>query len=478
MHEGDMPAAEFQRAAVRAADLVARYLEDPAVWPVTPDLEPGFLRATLPGSAPERGHPIDAILDDYERLIPPGTTHWNHPGFMGYFGITGSAPAVLGELLASALNVNAMLWRTGPAQTELEQVTLEWLLRMLGMEPGEWDGTINDTASTSTLYALAAAREMAGLDVRTRGLAGRADLPRLRIYCSAEAHSSIDKAAITLGLGTDGVTRIDTDDEFRLDPKRLRQAIAADRADGVRPLAVVATVGTTSTTSVDPVPEIADICEAEDTWLHVDAAYGGAAAVMPEKRHVVDGCERAHSMVVNPHKWLFVPMDCSALYTRRPELLRQAFAIVPAYLESGGERNLMDYGVALGRSFRSLKLWFVLRYFGSLGIAERLREHVRLAREFAAWVDADERFERLAPAELSVVCFRFRPPDATESETEARNREVLERVNAGGEVFLSHTRLKGTYALRIAIGNIRTSERHVRRAWELLKQASGVRHPA
>lgn len=477
MHEGDMPASEFRAAAGRAIELVASYLEETERWPVLARVRPGDLAAELPERAPELGEPFDVILDDYERLIPPATTHWNHPGFMAYFGITGSGPGIIGELLAAALNVNAMLWRTGPAQTELEEVTLGWLLDLLGLEPGRWDGTINDTASTSTLYALAAAREMAGLDIRARGMAGRADLPALRVYCSEEAHSSVDKAAITLGLGTDGVRRVATDDGLRLDPTALRRAVREDREAGHRPLAVIATVGTTSTTAVDPVPAIADVCDEEGMWLHVDAAYGGAAAVMPELRHVLDGCERAHSLVVNPHKWLFVPIDCSALYTSRPDLMRQAFSLVPVYLESGGERNLMDYGVALGRRFRALKLWFVLRYFGGQGIADRLREHVRLARHLADRIQADAAFELLAPVGFSVVVFRHRAPDLAEPELERRNRAILERVNASGEVFLSHTRVRGVYALRVAIGNLRTRERHVDRAWELVRTAAAGMGP-
>ncbi len=467
----------FRRFGADVIERIATYLEHPERWPVLPALEPGDVRARLPAEAPRRGEPMQAILDDFDRLILPNTTHWNHPGFFAYFSITGSAPGILAEALSAALNVNAMLWRTGPAETELEQVTLDWLRRLIGLPDG-FAGEIADTASSSTLWALAAARELAPeLRIREEGLAGRPELPRLRVYCSEEAHSSVDKAVITLGLGLSGVRRIATDDDYRMDVAALERAIAEDRATGIRPLAVVATVGTTSTTSVDPVGPIADLCEREGIWLHVDAAYAGAATLVPGMEGVLEGCGRAHSVVMNPHKWLFVPIDCSALFTRRLDLFRRAFSLVPEYLTTTtGEEalNLMDYGVALGRRFRALKLWFVLRWFGAEGIGARLAEHIRLARLFAGWVDASPRFERLAPTPFSVVVFRSHPPGCDdEAELEILNAGLLERVNATGEVFLSHTRAKGRYALRLAVGNLRTREHHVRRAWELLDSLPG-----
>jgi aromatic-L-amino-acid/L-tryptophan decarboxylase len=470
-----MDAATFRRFGYQVIDRIAEYLQRPERWPVLPALEPGALRAALPATPPTEGEPFDAILADYDRLILPATTHWNHPGFFAYFSVSASGPGILGEALAAALNVNAMLWRTGPAQTELEEVSLDWLRQLLGL-PAGFDGTINDTASSSTLYALAAAREAdASLRVREEGLAGRADMPPLRIYCSEDAHSSVDKAALTLGLGLRGIRHIATDDALRLDVAALAAAIAEDRAAGIRPLAVVATVGTTSTTAVDPVPAIADLCEREGLWLHVDAAYAGAAAVVPELRHVLDGCGRADSLVVNPHKWLFVPIDCSVLYCRRPDVLRRAFSLVPEYLTTtvGSDvRNLMDYGVSLGRRFRALKLWFVLRWFGAHGLAGVIREHLRLAGLFESWVAADPMYERLAPAPFSVIVFRHRPVGLSEDALDRRNAALLEAVNASGEVYLSHTRVRGRYGLRLAIGNIRTEERHVRRAWELIGRAA------
>jgi aromatic-L-amino-acid/L-tryptophan decarboxylase len=471
----DMDPAEFRRYGYAAIDLIAGYLADPSRWPVLPDVQPGDLRRSLPPQAPASGEAMQTILDDFERLILPATTHWNHPGFLAYFSISSSGPGILGELLAAALNVNAMLWRTGPAATELEETTLEWLRQLVGLPEG-LDGTINDTASSSTLYALAAARELQELRIREDGLAGRPDVPRLRVYCSQEAHSSVDKAVLTLGLGLSGLRRIDTDAKMRMSVEALEAAIAEDRRAGIRPLAVVATVGTTSTTAVDPVPAIAEVCEREGMWLHVDAAYGGSAAVLPEMRWIMDGCDRAHSLVVNPHKWLFVPIDCSVLFTRRPDLLKRAFSLVPEYLTTtapADTRNLMDYGVSLGRRFRALKLWFVLRYFGEAGIQQILRGHLELARSFAEKVDAASDFERLAPTNFSVVVFRFKPVGETREEVlDQMNSRVLQRLNESGEVYLSHTRVAGRYALRLAIGNIRTSAVHVERAWQLARNAA------
>jgi aromatic-L-amino-acid decarboxylase len=473
----DMTGADFREHGREVIDRIAEYLAHPENVSVLPGIRPGAVRDRLPAHPPEEPEPFDRILDDYDRIVVPNTTHWNHPGFFAYFGITASAPGILGEALAAALNVNAMLWKSGPAQTELEEVTLGWLREMVGL-PESFHGVINDTASSSTLYALAAAREAAGLDIRARGLAGRDDIPPLRVYASEEAHSSVDKAVITLGLGAENVVRVPTDDRFRMSVEHLRERVQQDRARGFRPLAVVATVGTTGVTAVDPVPAIAGLCEREGIWLHVDAAYGGSAAVVPELRHVMDGAERADSLVLNPHKWLFVPIDCSAAYTRHPDVMRQAFSLTPEYLKTGEEEevtNLMDYGVALGRRFRSLKLWFVLRYFGRRGIADAIREHVRLARELAEEVRDDPDFELLAPAELSVVAFRFRPEgEADEDRLDALNAGILDRVNRSGEVFMSHTRVRGRFALRIAIGNLRTTEAHVRRAWELVREAAAV----
>lgn len=470
---GDMDPEDFRRFGHRLIDWVAEYLKDPEQYPVLARVQPGDLVRALPAAPPVDAEPFDTVLDDFERLIPPATTHWNHPGFFAYFGITGSGPGILGELLAAALNVNAMVWRSGPSATELEQVTLDWLRQMAGLPPA-FMGTINDTASTSTMYALAAAREAdPSLRVRDEGLAGRPELPRMRVYCSEEAHSSVDKAAIALGFGLSGVRRLPADDRFAMRIDALRDAVQADIAAGVHPLAVVATVGTTVATGIDPVREIARVCREHGMWLHIDAAYGGAAALLPEMRHILEGSEQADSIVINPHKWLFVPVDCSALYTRHDDIMRRAFSLTPVYLttaEGDAARNLMDYGIALGRRFRALKLWFVIRAFGVHGMQERLREHMRLARPFAEEVDRDPHLERLAPVDFSVVVFRRTAAGADEEELDRINERLLERLNASGEVFLSHSRVKGKYALRLAIGNLRTRERHVRRVLELIRK--------
>ena len=469
----DMSGQEFERALALFSRWVVDLRGRVGELPVLAQVKPGDVAGALPPAAPATGDGPEQWLADLDRLVLPGVTHWNHPGFLAYFGITGSAPGILGELAAAALNVNGMLWKTCPALTELEQVVLRWLATAMGL-PAGWFGMLTDTASTSTLVALAAAREAAGLDIREGGLAGK---PPLVLYCSEEAHSSVDKAAIVLGIGRRGVRRVATDDAFRLRPDALDEAIAGDRAAGRVPFAVVATVGTTSATAVDPVAEIAALCRRHGLWLHVDAAYAGSAAVAEEFRWAVAGCEQADSLVVNPHKWLFTPIDCSALYTSRPEVLRRALSLVPEYLrtDASGVIDLMDYSFQLGRRFRALKLWLVFRHFGTQGLADAIRAHVALARRFASWVDGHPALERLAPAPFSVVCFRVHPAQiGDETELERLNAAVLERVNASGEVFLSHTKLKGKYSLRIAIGNLATGERHVRRAYELVCAAAGL----
>lgn len=467
----DLHAAErgFAEAAEHLSRWIADYLAGSERYPVLSRARPGQVRDRLPGSPPQDAEPFEAVFEDFQRILLPGITHWNHPSFFAYFAITGSAPGVLGEMLSAALNVNAMLWRTSPAATELEQVTLDWLRQMLGLPPQF--GVIMDTASVATLCAVAAAREALDLGIRTRGMAGRSDLPRLRLYTSEQAHSSVEKAAIVLGLGQEGCRKIPTDREFRMRADALEEAVREDLRAGWRPLAVVATVGTTSTTSVDPVDQVAEVCERYGLWLHVDAAYGGAAAILPEMRWVLRGCERADSFLVNPHKWLFTPIDCTAFYTQRPEVLRRAFSLVPEYLRTPEEDvvNYMDYGVQLGRRFRALKLWMVIRMFGVRGLQEAIRRHLRLAREFASWVDESPDFERMAPVPFSTVCFRYRPPGAPEEELDRRNAQLLESVNATGEAYLSHTVLRGRTTLRLAVGNLRTQRRHVARCWELLQ---------
>jgi len=472
---GDLPTSELLRHGSEALEWIARYLDHPERVSVLSRAVPGEIREMLPTSPPELGEPLGDILRDFERQILPGITHWNHPGFFGYFATSSSVPGIIGEMLIAALDVKAMLWRTSPAATELEQVTTDWLRQMLGLSGG-WFGFLNDTASISSMLALAAAREAKPeLDIRARGMAGRSDLPRLRVYTSTHAHSSIDKAALALGLGLDNVVHIDVDDEYRMRPDALAAAIADDNARGFMPLACVATVGTTSITSIDPVPAIAAICKRESIWLHVDGAYGGIAAIVPEMRDIFAGVEHADSLVVNPHKWLFTPFDCSAFFTTKPDVLERAFSLVHEYLVTPERESVVDfmnYGVQLGRRFRALKLWMVIRGFGTAGLAARIRAHCALARDFADWVRGEPEWEVMAPVPFSLVCFRYAPSGVHEEVLNEMNAKILSSVNAAGDVFLSHTKLDGRYVLRLAVGNIRTEERHVRRAWELLQHAA------
>ena len=468
---GDMSAEDFRRYGHQVVEWIADYLSHPERYPVLSQNQPDQVKEALPSKAPERGEAMEAMLADLDRVIVPGMTHWNHPGFFAYFATSGSAPGILGEMLSAAFNVNAMLWRTSPSATELEEVTLEWLRQLIGL-PDEFKGVIYDTASISTLCAIAAAREAAGLEVREQGLGATG--AKLRMYASEHVHSSVDKSAITLGIGQAGLRKIASDGEYRMDSRALEHAIQEDRANGWQPFCVVATTGTTSTTSIDPVPAIADICGREGLWLHVDAAYGGSAAVVPEMRWVLEGSDRADSLVVNPHKGLFVPVDLSVLYCRRMNVLRSAFSLVPEYLRTGeGEevKNFMDYGPQLGRRFRALKFWFVMRYFGVEGLQGRLRLQIALAREFADWVDQSDDFERLAPVPFSVVCFRAHPQTVSdEADLNTLNERLMDEVNRRGKVYLSHTKLAGKLTLRLAIGNIRTTREHVKLAWDELNE--------
>jgi aromatic-L-amino-acid decarboxylase len=479
----DMDPETFRGAAHAVVDLMAEYLASVESYPVFPPIEPGSLAPRFPSAAPDAPEPLGAVLADYRSLIEPNATHWQHPGFLAYFATTASGPGILGEMLTAALGQNPMLWRTSPIGTELEEVVVGWLRAALGL-PDAFDGLLTDTASTSSLIALSAARQAAGYDASARGLPGRAEVPALRVYASVEAHSSIEKAAMTIGLGRANVVRIPTDADYRLRVDALEVAVATDRAAGHRPIAVVATVGTTSSTSVDPVQRLADLAEREELWLHVDSAYAGAVAMLPEARDSFRGWERADSIVVNPHKWLFTPLDASLLLTRRMEALRETFSLVPEYLRtldrSAPVHDYNEYTPQLGRRMRALKLWILVRWFGLEGIRRRIRHHLDLAASFASWVDADPEWERLAPVPFSTVCFRWRPASLAgrESEDEIRrwlddaNAAIMESVNRTGEVFLSHTRLADRFAIRVAIGNLRTETRHLERAWQLLRVAA------
>jgi aromatic-L-amino-acid/L-tryptophan decarboxylase len=478
-----MDPARFRAAAHAVVDLMADYIAGLERYPVFPPIEPGTVAPRFPAAPPEEPEPLDAILDDYRALVEPSATHWQHPGFMAYFATTASAAGILGEMLTAALGQNPMLWRTSPIGTELETVVVGWLRQALGL-PSSFDGFLTDTASTSSLIGLAGARQASGHDVSRLGLSGRPDVPALRIYASTEAHSSIDKASMTLGLGQAAVVRVETDDAYRMRLDALDRAIARDRAAGLEPIAVVATLGTTSSTSVDPVASIADVAEREGLWLHVDAAYAGVVAMLPDRRPEFAGWERADSLVVNPHKWLFTPLDASLLLTRRMPVLRDAFSLVPEYLRTLDRempvRDINEYTPQLGRRMRALKLWMQLRWFGIEGLRRRIARHIELARAFAGWVSAEPDWELLAPVPFSTVCFRWRPAELAGREDEPAvrdrlddaNRRLMDAVNRSGAVFLSHTRLGDRYTIRLTVGNLRTEARHVARAWQLLLDAA------
>ena len=463
-----MDPEQFRAHAHRVADWMADYLRDVHTLPVLPDVRPGDLRRALPASAPDAGEPFEQIFADFERLIVPGMTHWNHPRFFAYFPAKNSPPSILGEMLTAAMGAQCMSWLTSPAATELEQVTLAWVARMLALPDG-FTGVIHDTGSTSTLVALISARD--------RATASGGEHARLRVYASREAHSSVTKGARLAGYGAEGVRSIGTDADLAMRPELLAAAVAEDRAAGIVPACVVATVGTTSSTAMDPLRPIGEICRRERVWLHVDAAWAGSAAILPELRPMLDGIEHADSFFFNPHKWLFVNFDCSAYYVRDVGALLHAFASTPEYLRTAQDAevaNFRDWGIQLGRRFRALKLWFVLRTYGVTGLQAMLREHIALGHEFAGWVRAEPEYEVMAPSPVGLVCFRHRPAAIAHDEAAlaTHNRAILERLNRSGRVFLTHTTLDGRYAIRLAVGQRCTRREHVEEAWRLIRASA------
>jgi aromatic-L-amino-acid decarboxylase len=484
---GDTPPEEFRKQLHELADWIADFREHIGELRVAPNAKPGAILAKLPAQPPEEGEPFEKILNDVDRLVVPGMVHWSHPMFLAYFGWTATAPGILGEIITAPLNVNAMTWRTSPAATELETVVIDWIRQWVHL-PEEFGGVLYDTASVGVMHALAVAREEAAPSVRKRGLVG-AGAEVFRIYASEQAHSSAEKAAIALGLGEENVQRVPTDSAFRMDAGALREMMAHDVCDGFKPLAAIATVGTTSTASVDPVPEIASICREFKMWLHIDGAYGASFAILPECQSMTAGWSEADSIVVNPHKSLFVPLDFSVLYLRDLERLRRVFTLVPEYLRGDtveAQKNYMDYGIQLGRRFRALKAWIIFRSFGREGIAARLREHIRLANIFAEWIRDDNRFELAAPVSLGIVCFRFvgdaapsprgdraaRGRAVSSNRVDKSNSEIVERINASGRAYLTQTKLRGRTVMRIGVGNVLTTEEHLRKAWEIIRQTA------
>jgi aromatic-L-amino-acid decarboxylase len=455
----DPSTQEFREAAHRAIDWIADYFDHIDDYRVLANVQPGEIEARFADAPSEQGKPYDALLAEFREKILPGITHWNHPSFFAYFSITGSQAGVLGEMLSAALNINGMLWRTSPSVTELETLVLRWLRDALGL-PSSLFGIINDTASINVFLALAAARESLGLDIRGQGMTGR-ELPPLKLYVSELTHSSAEKGALALGFGQKNVVKIPVDDALRMRADALEEAIARDRAAGAIPCAIVATVGTTSFASVDPIRAIGELAAREKIWYHVDTAYAGSAMICPELRDAWDGIELADSIVVNPHKWLFTQVDCSVLYTRRPDVLRETFSLVPEYLKTTdtAEVNYMDYGLQLGRRFRALKLWMVMEHYGLERMRAVIRDQISFAERLAAELQKRDDVELLAPQSFSVVVFRKKNEDTM---------ALLERINASGDVFVSHTKRGDDYGIRVAIGNGATEWRHVERILSFL----------
>lgn len=465
-----MSSAEFRKYGRQVVDWIADYLERIESYPVLSPVEPGQVRGQLPASPPEHGEPFEAVLSDLERVVLPGITHWQHPSFFAYFPANSSGPGILGDLLSSGLGVQGMLWTTSPAVTELEQHMLDWLAELLDLpqafrSTGTGGGVIQDTASSAAVVALLAAlHRISGGAVRREGVR-----ERYAVYASSQAHSAFEKAAVIAGVGESSVRSVAVDPRtLALDVAELRRLVDADRAAGVIPVMVIATVGTTSTTAIDPVPEIGALCREHGIWLHVDAAYAGVAAVCPELRWVHDGLELADSYTTNPHKGMLTNFDCNVFYVADRGPLIEALSVLPEFLrnpatESGAVVDYRDWGIPLGRRFRALKLWLVMRWYGAEGLREHVRRHVGHAAELASWIAEDPRFEIMAPAPLSLVCFRLRGPDEP-------NERLLQRLNASGRLHLTHTRVNGAYTLRMAIGGTNTERRHVEEAWHLIQE--------
>lgn len=467
----------FRQQAHALVDWMADYLENVEQYPVKSTVSPRAIYQQLPEQMPVKGEAFSKIMEDFQRLILPGITHWQHPNFHAYFPANSSYPSVLGEMLTATLGAQCMIWDTSPAAAELEERVLNWLRDAFGL-PTTWEGVIQDTASTATLTALLSARERyTQLQSNEVGMQGAA----LRVYCSTETHSSIEKAVKIAGLGRQNLVKIAVTGHGCMDPVALEAAIQADLAAGHQPMCVVAALGTTGTTAVDPLEPIAAVCKTHDIWLHLDAAFAGVALLLPEYHYLLKGMEQVDSFVTNAHKWLFTNFDCSLYYVKDKEALLQTFEILPEYLKTatrGVVNDYRDWGVPLGRRFRALKLWFVLRTYGLEGLQQRLREHLQLTQNFAQWIDDAPDFERLAPVEFSLVCFCYQPVgEWTKEQVENRNKALLEALNKSGEVYLTHTKIQGRYALRVVIAQTYVEARHVEKTWSLIQQYARKKSP-
>ncbi len=458
----------FKQYGYELVDWIADYFTDVEQYPVKSTAKPGEIKKKLPGNPPREGEGVDTIMNDFKEILLPGITHWQHPSWFAYFPANNSPPSVLAELLTAGLGVQCMVWQTSPAAAELEEVVMDWLRDMIGL-PSGMSGVIQDTASTATLCALLTAREVCtGFETNVKGFR-----KPLRVYASREAHSSVEKGVKAAGYGRENLFYISTDESFAMIPSLLEEAVIKDKEKGFQPTCVVASLGTTSTTAVDPLEAIAEICRRHGLWLHVDAAYAGTAALLEENRDMLRGMEQADSFVFNPHKWMLTNFDCSAYFVKDPELLVRTFDISPEYLKTSFDeqvKNYRDWGVQLGRRFRALKLWFVIRSYGVKGLQNMVREHLRLAQLFKGWLEEEDHFQLMAPVPFSLVCFRYNDGVSSDEHLNKYNQELLERINATGRVFLSHTSIKGRYVLRMSIGQRTTEERHVRQAWELIRR--------
>ncbi len=458
---------EFKKYGYRFVDWLADYYESIEEYPVRSTVKPGEIKADIPPFPPFEGEEMEKIFNDFREVVLPGVTHWQHPGWFAYFPANSSPPSVLAELLTAGLGSQCMIWQTSPAAAELEEVVMNWLRQMLGL-PDYLEGVIQDTASTATLCALLTAREVAtGYAINHSGFHDR-----LCVYRSEEGHSSIDKAVKIAGYGLDNLRIIPVDQDFAMIPEELEKAIIKDKNRGFLPACAIATVGTTSSTAIDPLEAIGNICQRHGLWFHVDAAFGGTAAILEEKKYLLRGAEFSDSLVINPHKWMLTNFDCTAYYVKDKGKLIRTFEINPEYLKTGRDsvvNNYRDWGIQLGRRFRALKLWFVIRSYGVAGLQSVIREHLRLAQVFKKWVEDNDHFELLAPVPLSLVCFRFNKKGASEEELTALNTILLEKVNETGRVFLTHTVLNGKFSIRMAIGQRTTTEKHVREAWDIIR---------
>jgi aromatic-L-amino-acid decarboxylase len=454
---------DFHRHAPDITKWIQQYFDQLEKLPVKSQVVPGDIYEQIPGQMPESGEPLEVILKDMDRIILPGMTHWQHPNFHAYFPANSSVESVYAEMMTAAMGAQCMIWETSPAAAELEERMMEWLQRAMGI-PKDWEGVIQDTASSATLVAILTAREkVTNFEANENGVP-----PNLRVYCSTQTHSSIEKAVKIAGIGRKNLVKIPVDEQMRMRADALEAQIQQDMESGYLPCCVVTAVGTTGTVAVDPIPEISAICARHNVWHHIDAAYAGSALILPEYQWMIEGMEQADSFVFNPHKWLFTNFDCTAYYVKDADILVRTFDILPEYLKTrtrGQVNDYRDWGIPLGRRFRALKLWFVMRSFGLKGMQERLRHHIALNAQFAEWVEQSENFELLLPPFLNFTCFRFRPNSQTEEALNALNQALVERVNQRGKLFLTHTKIEDRYVLRMVIGQTYVEARHVEAAW-------------